>query len=148
MFSASSPSHWAVLQLPCCPSKQRELSEHILQNLFLNLPPQTVLSFEKTFRMVGSGLEENMNRFPAVVELLKSPTRLREWQRGRTIATADPLTCIGLWRRPPGSSRRPPPGPAPCRAPSIEVNRIMFRFGFVRNRIGFRHDTVSVFRPK
>ena len=34
MFSESSTGCWAVLQLPCCPSKQRELSENILHNLF------------------------------------------------------------------------------------------------------------------
>ena len=32
-FSGSSPGCWAVLQLPCCPSKQGELLENILQNL-------------------------------------------------------------------------------------------------------------------
>ena len=39
-----SPSLWAVLQLPCCPSKQREFSENILQNLQNKLPPHTVPS--------------------------------------------------------------------------------------------------------
>ena len=35
----------AVLQLPCCPSKQRELSENILHNVRNNkLPPPTVFS--------------------------------------------------------------------------------------------------------
>ena len=29
MFSESSTGHWAVLQLPCCPSKQQELSKDI-----------------------------------------------------------------------------------------------------------------------
>ena len=29
MFSDNSPGRWAVLQLPCCPSKQAELSENI-----------------------------------------------------------------------------------------------------------------------
>ena len=33
MFSESSPGRWAVLQLPCCPSKEGELSENIIQNL-------------------------------------------------------------------------------------------------------------------
>ena len=33
LFSESSPGRWAVLQRPCCPSKQGELSENILQNL-------------------------------------------------------------------------------------------------------------------
>ena len=42
MFSESSTGRWAVMQLPCCPSKQGELSENILQNLFNNLTPQTV----------------------------------------------------------------------------------------------------------
>ena len=42
MFSDSSTGSWAELQLPCCPSKQGELPENILQNLFLNRPPQTV----------------------------------------------------------------------------------------------------------
>ena len=42
MFSESSTGSWAELQLPCCPSKQGELPENMLQNLFLNLPPQTV----------------------------------------------------------------------------------------------------------
>ena len=42
IFSESSTGSWAELQLPCCPSKQEELSENMLQNLFHNLPPQTV----------------------------------------------------------------------------------------------------------
>ena len=43
MFSESSTGSWAELQLPCCPSEQWELPENMLQNLFLNLPPQTVV---------------------------------------------------------------------------------------------------------
>ena len=39
MFSESSPGCWAVLQLPCCPSKQGELSENLLQNLGKKWPP-------------------------------------------------------------------------------------------------------------
>ena len=46
MFSESSTGSWAELQLPCCPSKQGELPENMLQNLFLNLPPQTVSKSE------------------------------------------------------------------------------------------------------
>ena len=42
IFSESSTGSWADLQLPCCPSKQGELPENMLQNLLLNLPPQTV----------------------------------------------------------------------------------------------------------
>ena len=42
MFSESSTGSWAELQLPCCPSKRGELPENMLQNIFLNLPPQTV----------------------------------------------------------------------------------------------------------
>ena len=42
MFSERSTDSWAELQLPGCPSKQGELSENMLQNLLLNLPPQTV----------------------------------------------------------------------------------------------------------
>ena len=40
-FVKCSTGSWAELQLPCCPSKQGELSENILQNHFLNLPPKT-----------------------------------------------------------------------------------------------------------
>jgi len=43
MFSESSTGIWAQLQLPCCPSKLGELKENILQNLFLDLPPQNVV---------------------------------------------------------------------------------------------------------
>ena len=43
MFSESYTGSWAELQLPCCPSKQGELPENMLQNLLRNLPPQTVL---------------------------------------------------------------------------------------------------------
>ena len=43
MFSESSTGSWAELHLPCRPSKQGELPENMLQNLLLNLPPQTVL---------------------------------------------------------------------------------------------------------
>ena len=42
MFFESSTGRWAVLQLLCCPCKQGELSENILQNIFHNLTPQTV----------------------------------------------------------------------------------------------------------
>ena len=42
MFIESSTGRSAVLQLPCCPSKQRELSENVLQNLRNKLPPHTV----------------------------------------------------------------------------------------------------------
>ena len=38
----------AVLQLPCCLSKQGELSENISQNLSYELPPQTVHKRERT----------------------------------------------------------------------------------------------------
>ena len=41
MFSESSTGSWAEMQLPCCPSKQEELIENMLQNLLHNLPPQT-----------------------------------------------------------------------------------------------------------
>ena len=37
LFSEISTGRWAVLQLLCCPSKQGELPENILQNLFHNL---------------------------------------------------------------------------------------------------------------
>ena len=47
MFSESSTGSWAELQLPSCPSKQGELLENMLQNLFLNLPPQTVLHVQR-----------------------------------------------------------------------------------------------------
>ena len=42
MFSESSAGRWAVLQLPCGPNKENELSEKSQQNLFHDLPPQTV----------------------------------------------------------------------------------------------------------
>ena len=42
MISVSSTGCWAVLQLPCCPSKQGELPEKMLQNLLHKLTPQTV----------------------------------------------------------------------------------------------------------
>ena len=42
MFSESFLGCQAVLQLTCCPSRQGELSENILQSLFNKLSPQTV----------------------------------------------------------------------------------------------------------
>ena len=48
MFSESSPSHWAVLQLQCCPSTQGQLPENI-QNKLL---PQTVVDISKNGRPV------------------------------------------------------------------------------------------------
>ena len=42
MFSESSTGSWAELQLPCCPRKQGELQENMLQNLLHSLLPQTV----------------------------------------------------------------------------------------------------------
>ena len=41
MFSESSTGCWAELQLPWCPRKQGEIPENMLQNILLNLPPQT-----------------------------------------------------------------------------------------------------------
>ena len=41
-FVTCFPGCWAVLQLPCCPIKQGELSEYKEQNLRNKLPPQTV----------------------------------------------------------------------------------------------------------
>ena len=41
-FSESSTGCWAVLQMPCCLSKQGELSENIKQNIFYKLPLQAV----------------------------------------------------------------------------------------------------------
>ena len=43
VFKKSTSGHWYVLQLLCSPSKQGELSENILQNLFHNLTPQTTV---------------------------------------------------------------------------------------------------------
>ena len=42
MFSESYTGSWAVLQLPCCPSKQGGLLENILQNLRNKWPPHLV----------------------------------------------------------------------------------------------------------
>ena len=50
MFSEGSTGFWVVLQLPCCQSNQGKHTEHILQNLFYKLPPQTV---PQTIDMVG-----------------------------------------------------------------------------------------------
>ena len=44
MFSESSPGHWFVLQRPCCPSKQDELSENLLKNLSYYLMNNPVLN--------------------------------------------------------------------------------------------------------
>ena len=52
MFSESSTGSWAELQLPCCPSKQRELPENMLQNLLPNLPPQTVMLLLVKFNLI------------------------------------------------------------------------------------------------
>ena len=43
MFSESSTGNWAELQLPCCPSKQGELPENMLQNLFSTCRPRLCL---------------------------------------------------------------------------------------------------------
>ena len=45
MLSESSTGIWAELQLPCCPSKQGELLENILQNLRNKWPPHPVASY-------------------------------------------------------------------------------------------------------
>ena len=42
LFSESSTGRWAIMQLPCCPSKEGELSERILQNLRNKWPPHPV----------------------------------------------------------------------------------------------------------
>ena len=54
MVSESSPGRWAVPQLPCCPSKQGELSENILQNLRNKLPPQTVYNVRHPLKNLSS----------------------------------------------------------------------------------------------
>ena len=44
MFSESSTGHWAVLQLPCCPSKQGgDFQTTYYENLRNKLPPQIFL---------------------------------------------------------------------------------------------------------
>ena len=48
LFLKSSPGCWAVLQLPCCPSKQGEPLENILQNLRKKWPPHPVHIITKT----------------------------------------------------------------------------------------------------
>ena len=48
LFSESSPGRWAILQLPCCPSKQGELLENILQNLWGKWPPHPVQRFSSS----------------------------------------------------------------------------------------------------
>ena len=71
MFSESSLGRWAVPQLPCCPSKQGELSENILQNLSHDLMNSPVFLSHNTFfnrsqipllsdncRERGAGVEE------------------------------------------------------------------------------------------
>ena len=50
MSSESSTGYWAVLQLPCCPSKKGELSENLLQNLRNKWPPHPVVSQLSRFR--------------------------------------------------------------------------------------------------
>ena len=42
LFSENSSGSWAVLELPCSPSKQGELLENILQNLRNKWPPNPV----------------------------------------------------------------------------------------------------------
>ena len=42
LFSESSTGCWAILQLPCCPTKQGEFLENILQNLRNKWPPHPV----------------------------------------------------------------------------------------------------------
>ena len=44
----SESGRWAVMQLPCCPLKQGELSENLLQNLRDKLPHKTVPTIRKT----------------------------------------------------------------------------------------------------
>ena len=44
-FFVKSVYCWAVLQLPCCPSKKGELLENILQNLQNKWPPHPVKGF-------------------------------------------------------------------------------------------------------
>ena len=47
LFSESSTGRWAIVQLPCCPSKQGELSENILANLQNKWPPHPVVCSQK-----------------------------------------------------------------------------------------------------
>ena len=51
MCSEISTGSWAELQLPGYPSRQGELPDNMLQNLLLNLPPQTVIC--DIFRGIG-----------------------------------------------------------------------------------------------
>ena len=52
MFSVSTTGSWAELQLSCSLSKEGELSEDMLQNLFYNLPPQTLQMQTRSERKV------------------------------------------------------------------------------------------------
>ena len=68
VFSESSTGRWTELELRCCPSKQGELSENILQNLFLNLPPQTVQRYPSS---LSKGFkDENLGDSPGCSYLL------------------------------------------------------------------------------
>ena len=65
MFSESSPGCWTVLQLHCCPSKQGELSENLLQNL-QNKCPSHLVQLTWTEK-VSKGQMENYMLLPKIL---------------------------------------------------------------------------------
>ena len=62
MFSEIYTGCRAVLQLQCCPSKQGEFSENILQNLFHNLTPQSVQGVQNdlSFLCIRKGIVKHV----------------------------------------------------------------------------------------
>ena len=72
MLYESSTGRWAVLHLQCCPSKLGKLPKNILQNLFLNLVPQTVGPYPHYYHHHRSGSWEY---FPGKIPM----TRVRTW---------------------------------------------------------------------
>ena len=59
LFFESSTGRCAILQLPCCPTKQGELLENILQNLRKKWPARSVLCLQNNLPTVRNKGDSN-----------------------------------------------------------------------------------------
>ena len=89
LYNVFSEFYRGVLQLPCCPSKQGELSENILQNQCNKLAPRTV---EKVFLALSAA----PGNFQLWFNLFEEHELMKIFPQRRrsTSATADGATTL------------------------------------------------------
>jgi len=123
MFSESSTGSWAELQLPCCLSKKGELPENMLQNLFLNLPPQTVLYTHSPSTQNGQQIpKDSMKHSQQLVRHAPQASQSQSQSQPSPMAQNVQSTC-GQY-----GQQSPPPPPLPITSPLAAASS-SFDFG-------------------